>query len=118
MEYNSSIGTSDLSPVESISLIELLRDDSAEESECCEFFHRDADNDKVLYGPFSVEDYRVWVSDEHFTGDDMVVKISLGRMKSFPLSDVLRADDDGAYYTKQEFFDHYNDLVRWDEALA
>jgi hypothetical protein len=107
-----------VSRMESIPLSELLRDDSAEESECSEFFHRDADNDKVLYGPFSVEDYREWVSDEHFTGDDMVVKISLGRMKSFPLSDVLRANDGGAFHTMKEFFDHHEEdgRARWEKA--
>ena len=96
----------------------MLSDDSAE-SECSEFFHRDADNDQVLHGPFSVEDYREWVSNEHFTSDDMVVKISsAGRMKSFPLSDVLRADDDGAFYTMKEFFDHYEEdgRDRWERA--
>ena len=103
-----------VSRMESISLADLLRDDSAEESECSEFFHRADDNDKVLHGPYTVEDYRGWVSDGHFTGEQTIMKTIRSRMKSFSLSDVLRADDGGAYYTKQEFFDHYNDLVRWN----
>ena len=110
-----------LSRMESIPLSELLHDNSAEESECNEFFHRDADNDEVLHGPFFVKDYREWVSNEHFTGDDTVVKISsAGRMKSFPLSDVLRADDDGAFYTMAEYLKHYEEdgHDRWRKAKA
>jgi hypothetical protein len=82
-----------------------------------EFFHLDAEHENVLHGPYTRENYRSWWRDgEH--DNDTVVKISFGRMKSFPLSDVLRADDDGAFYTKAEYLNHYEEdgRDRWETA--
>ena len=77
-----------------------------------EWFYRDLERDDILHGAFTMEQLKGWLKEGYHFAD----LVQCGRDGDpMPMKDLLRMDD-GSFYTRAEFIEHYGGTDEWDAA--
>ena len=79
------------------------------------WFYPDDDDDQIIHGPFTLEEFKGWMKDGYFAEDYIIRHGRVG--EPVPLSDLLRVAVGGERCTRAEFIAHYGDTAEWDGAV-